>query len=216
MGQTILTSNQKSVLALVAQEQNLVHFYLSGGTALAEYYLHHRISDDLDFFILEKPDQLFLHKFAQEIKEKLGAQNLRYERLYERNQFFFQFPNAELKVEFTQYPFPQLDRPTKKDGVLIDSMRDIAANKLAAILDRFDPKDFVDLYLLLQTTSLETVRKDTEAKFGMKIDDVFLGGELAKVRRIEALPKMIKPLAIEELKTFFANKAKELSPNILL
>ena len=28
----------------------LATFYLTGGTALAEYYLHHRKSEDLDFF----------------------------------------------------------------------------------------------------------------------------------------------------------------------
>lgn len=216
MEQTILTPAQKAVIALVAQEQNLTHFYLTGGTALAEYYLQHRTSDDLDFFTLEKPDQLFLHTFAQRIQENLGAQHARYERLYDRNQFFFNFRNGELKVEFTQYPFPQLDRPTKKNGMPVDSIRDIAANKLVTLLDRFDPKDFVDLYFLLQTTDLKLIHKDAEKKFGMGIDNVFLGGELAKVRRIKTLPRMLKPLTIEKLKILFMNKAKELSPDILL
>lgn len=216
MEQTILTPAQKAVIDLVAKEQHLTHFYLTGGTALAAYYLQHRISDDLDFFNLEKPDQLFLHTFAQKIQKTLGAQNVRYERLYDRNQFFFTFPNEELKIEFTQYPFPQLDRPTKKDGILVDSIRDIAANKLVTILDRFDPKDFVDLYFFLQTTGLRFIQKDAETKFDMKIGDVFLGGELAKVRRIETLPKMLKPLTVEELKAFFTEKVKELSPNVLL
>jgi len=216
MEQTILTPAQKTVLALVAKEQNLAHFYLTGGTALTAYYLQHRISDDLDFFALEKPDHLFLQAFAQRIKEGLKAQDVRYERLYDRNQFFFYFPNGELKVEFTQYPFPQLTPPTKKDGILVDSMRDVTANKLVTLLDRFDPKDFVDLYFLLQITDLQPIQKDAETKFGMKIDNVFLGGELAKVRRIETLPRMTKPLTIEELKTFFTNKVKELAPNVLL
>lgn len=69
MEQGILTPAQKAVIDLVAKEQNLTHFYLTGGTALAEYYLQHRTSDDLDFFALEKPDQLFLRAFAQKIKE---------------------------------------------------------------------------------------------------------------------------------------------------
>ncbi|NTU74244.1 nucleotidyl transferase AbiEii/AbiGii toxin family protein [Candidatus Roizmanbacteria bacterium] len=30
------------------------HFYFTGGTALAEYYLNHRFSDDLDLFTTEK------------------------------------------------------------------------------------------------------------------------------------------------------------------
>jgi predicted nucleotidyltransferase component of viral defense system len=34
--------------------------------------------------------------------------------------------------------------------VRVDSEYDIAANKLMALVDRFDPKDCVDLYFLLQ------------------------------------------------------------------
>ncbi len=31
-------------------------FYLTGGTALSRAYLHHRYSDDLDFFVNQKED----------------------------------------------------------------------------------------------------------------------------------------------------------------
>lgn len=216
MEQTILTPAQKIVLALVAKEQRLASFYLTGGTALAGFYLRHRTSDDLDFFTHDVPDPLLHHEFAERIKKELGAASMRYERLYDRNQYFFQLPNEELKVEFTHYPFAQLEAPTPKDGVLIDSMRDIAANKLITILDRFDPKDFVDLFFIFQTRDLALVRKDAETKFDMKIGDIFLGSELAKVRRIETLPKMLKSLTIVELKAFFSDKARELSSNVLL
>ncbi len=36
-----------------------------------------------------------------------------------------------------------------------------------------------------------------------------------KVRRVEALPKMIKPLTIPELKSFFMKLAKSLAPEVL-
>ena len=84
-----------------------------------------------------------------------------------------------------------------------------------ALLERFDPKDFVDLFYLLQSTNLENIRKDAETKFGVKIGGIFLGGELAKVGRIEALPKMLKPLTIAELKEFFSRQIKSLSSEIL-
>lgn len=84
-----------------------------------------------------------------------------------------------------------------------------------AMLERFDPKDFVDLYYLLQDAELKKLREDAEKKFGVKIGGIFLGGELAKVRRIEALPKMLKPLTIDELKDFFSHQIKKLSPEIL-
>ncbi len=48
---TILSENQARILNLLASEKVITdNFYLSGGTALAEFYLLHRLSEDLDFF----------------------------------------------------------------------------------------------------------------------------------------------------------------------
>ena len=48
---SILSNNQKNILSLLAKEKIINNnFYLSGGTALAEFYLNHRLSEDLDFF----------------------------------------------------------------------------------------------------------------------------------------------------------------------
>ena len=48
---SILSDNQKNILSLLSKEKIISdNFYLSGGTALAEFYLNHRLSEDLDFF----------------------------------------------------------------------------------------------------------------------------------------------------------------------
>ncbi|TSC72909.1 MAG: hypothetical protein G01um101470_263 [Parcubacteria group bacterium Gr01-1014_70] len=39
---------------------------------------------------------------------------------------------------------------------------------------------------------------------------------VAKVRRVEALPRMIKPLDKDELRRFFTEEVKKLSPSIFL
>lgn len=216
MEQAILTTAQKIALATIGKENNFSDFYLSGGTALAAFYFQHRLSDDLDFFSFTDTDNVFLHGLADRLKIAIGATAVRYERPYDRNMFFFRMPEGgELKVEFTKYPFRQLEETEVKDGIRIDSIRDIAANKLMALVDRFDPKDFVDLYFLLQRFSLDAIRSDAEKKFNIKIGDIFLGSEFAKVKRIEALPKMVKPLTIEELKHFFSQHAKTLASVIL-
>lgn len=214
MEQTVLTPEQKKVIGLVADEPQLAGFYLSGGTALAAYYLGHRVSDDLDFFIAEKPDKIFLHAFIEKLRNELGAPPVRFERLYDRNQFFFQLGETELKIEFTQYSFRQLENTTRRDGIRVDSIRDLGANKLMAMLDRFEPKDYVDLFFLLRERTLEEIRQDAETKFGITVGAVFLGGELMKARRVQALPKMIRSLTVEELVAFFVERAKELSPEI--
>ena len=215
MESEILTLHQKTVLALVVEEIALGDFYLSGGTALAAYHLYHRKSEDLDFFTQNAVDTLFLHAFGERIKQSLEAEKVFFQRIYDRNLFQFSTSSGELKVEFTRYPFPQFEKPAIVADVRVDSLRDIAANKLMAMLDRFDPKDFADLFFILQQFSLETLRRDAEAKFGIIIDPIFLGSELVKVRRIEVLPRMLKPLILEQVKNFFLTEAKKLSSKVL-
>ncbi len=51
MAKTILSANQIKILEAISADNEICQsFYLTGGTALAEYYLQHRLSEDLDFF----------------------------------------------------------------------------------------------------------------------------------------------------------------------
>lgn len=217
MEQALLTPEQQTALSLVGGDPDLQMFYLSGGTALSAFYLRHRLSDDLDFFTQEPVRLVEVLSAIEEIRKAIGAKGVRADHLHDRHLFFFKFAGSELKMEFSRYPFKTLE-PTVEHpdyGVHIDSVRDLAANKLAAMLDRFDPKDFADLYFLLQERTLPDMRKDAQKKFGMTIGDLFLGSELSKVRRVEALPKMLKPLSIGELKAFFTDLARSLKPSVI-
>lgn len=76
MGQTILTPKQSEFLELAQSEGQIVkHFYLTGGTALAEFYLHHRLSEDIDLFsenqeINQSLTDVFLKKISSKLKVK--------------------------------------------------------------------------------------------------------------------------------------------------
>ena len=219
MEQSILTPAQKKVLELLGNHTILARqFYLSGGTALAEFYLKHRYSDDLDFFTDEKDfPQLEIEQFARDVQITLGAASFEYRRLYDRRMFFFALGQEELKIEFTFYPFPHLENPTIHNSVAIDSLSDITAGKFMALMDRTEPKDFVDFYFLMRYKDITTLRIQelVEKKFGMHIDPVTVGSEFAKVRNISRLPRMIQPLTIEELKAFFSDRMRELK-NVVL
>src|SRR3989344_5089593 len=55
MGKTILTPKQLDFLEFVQKEPFLIkNFYWTGGTALSEFYLKHRLSEDIDLFIEKK------------------------------------------------------------------------------------------------------------------------------------------------------------------
>ena len=68
-GRGLLTSIQRAFLKAFAGLPDQEHFYLVGGTALAEFYLGHRLSLDLDLFTAE--DALILPISYQ--VERFGA-----------------------------------------------------------------------------------------------------------------------------------------------
>lgn len=219
MEPTILTADQQKVLRLLTQKEGLRKmFYLTGGTALAGFYLYHRYSDDLDFFTdAQDFPQLAVEGFTQDIKKEVLAEEIEYKRLYDRRIFFFKKGSEELKVEFTQYPFKQINPSLDKNGCLVDSLEDISANKLMALIDRIEVKDFVDLYFIFkkENVTLPKLLELVNKKFNYKIDPVTLGSEFSKVQALKEVPRMIEKISLEELKLFFSDLAKELKPQIL-
>lgn len=217
MEQTILTDDQKKAIELFVESDIASEFYLAGGTALAEFYLQHRYSDDLDFFTENKEfPQLQVESLVKKIKEEIGATEITYRRLYDRRIFFLKKDNDVLKMEFSYYPFSHINNVSNKDGLRVDSLEDIASGKFMAMIDRIEPKDFVDLYFIFQETevSLEKLLKLVEKKFEFKIDPVVLGSEFAKIKMVDKLPRMIKPLTMKELKGVFSEYAKMLKLEI--
>ena len=57
---SILSEFQKETLSLFKKTPLAKSYYLAGGTALAEYYLHHRKSEDLDFFTQKEVKTYFM------------------------------------------------------------------------------------------------------------------------------------------------------------
>ena len=73
MGQTILTPHQSAVLEQAANELFITEqYYFTGGTALAECYLLHRYSKDLDFFTSDNVDEAPLDSFFERITSVVG------------------------------------------------------------------------------------------------------------------------------------------------
>ena len=219
MEQSILTPIQKETLLLLGRHKILAsQFYLSGGTALAEFYLKHRYSDDLDFFTDAKEfPQLEVEQFIQDVQTHVKATSIEYRRLYDRRVFFLLLGTEELKIEFTSYAFPRLEKPLMVDHVAVDSLADITAGKFMALMDRTEPKDFVDFYFLMRDKdiSIARIQEVVEKKFGMRIDPITMGSEFAKVRNISHLPRMLQPLTLEELKAYFTDRARELKDIVL-
>ena len=76
---SILSENQRLLLTLLSEDAPICKtFYLSGGTALAEFYLHHRFSEDLDFFSEEEFESEDVSAVLKKIQKAAGIISVRY------------------------------------------------------------------------------------------------------------------------------------------
>lgn len=148
----ILTAQQKTFLQEFVKADLQSAFRLTGGTALSAFYLEHRLSEDIDFFSSEKIPFYIPEEF---LKNLSFIEHITHTKLFDRNIFSLKLKdNASLKVEFTYYPLKNIEEPVRVDNLLIDSFLDIVVNKLCAIADRLDAKDYVDVYCALRNSDL--------------------------------------------------------------
>lgn len=217
MTNKILTQNQIVVLQKIGQIKFLTdNFYLTGGTALAAFYLHHRLSEDLDFFSEKEFDILNLDIFFNQLKKELGILKIDFQQSYNRNLFFLQFKDDVLKTEFTFFPFKRIENGFKENNIEIDGILDIAVNKLFTIYQRTKARDYIDLYFICEENgfSIDDLIKKARIKFDWHIDPIQLGTQFIKSKEADDLPKMIKKINNKEWQNFFIEEAKKLKKDI--
>lgn len=215
----ILTEHQRALLKAIGGNKALAKdFYLTGGTPLAAFYLHHRYSEDLDFFSEKEVDPRALHAFFKTQKRRLGITKIDFEQSYNRNLFFVHFGRTVVKTEFTYFPFPRIEKGTKQYGVSYDSLLDIAANKLFTVYQRTKMRDYIDLYCICQKENytIAELLKKARVKFDWHIDPLQLGAQFVKAREAGDPPRMLKKIPKKEWQDFFIKEAKKLEPKIFL
>lgn len=221
MGKTILTYKQLQLLGLLSNEKTFTErFYLTGGTALAEYYLHHRLSEDLDFFSEKEFEMLPIEVFLKKNQKILGFEKMQFNIAFNRNMFFLFFPkNYILKVEFTYFPFKLIAKFKTIDDLHIDSLLDIAVNKLFTIYQNPRSRDFIDLYIILKQEkwAIADLYKKAKIKFDWHVDPIKLADQFIKLKRLLKvdLPKMLVPFDRKKMEEFFLAEAKKLKKEIL-
>ncbi|MBI3290365.1 nucleotidyl transferase AbiEii/AbiGii toxin family protein [Candidatus Microgenomates bacterium] len=205
------TKEQQIILDEISKNEFIrSHFYFTGGTALSSVYLHHRYSDDLDLFSEEKFDNQTILTLVEEWGKK---NNFTLQARFAEVVYIFNltFKNkARLKVDFGWYPYKRLNKEKVLDGIEIDSLLDIAVNKLLTVSQRSDVKDFVDLYFLLQKFTIWDLIEGVRIKFRMKIEPLLLAADLLKIDDFKDMPRMIKLLSLKDLQAFYKNLAKKL------
>lgn len=190
------------------------NFYFTGGSALSVFYLNHRYSDDLDFFSEESFGDEIIDDFIGRISKLVGASH-RFTSIEKTR--IFEFEKAGkliIKIDFAHFPYPRLKEGKTYQGIRIDSLLDIAANKLLTINQRKNVKDYVDLFFLLKDFTVWDLLLAVEKKYQREIDLVLLAANLLIAEDFDYLPKMILPLEPSDLKKFFVEKGREIGSRL--
>lgn len=215
---SILNVNQQKLLSVISKNEDICKdFYFTGGTVLAEFYLQHRFSEDLDFFAEKEFEIMPLAAYFKSVQKKLAIEKVHFETHDDRNLFFFHLQSNEIiKTEFTFFPFPRIEKGKKINLLEIESLIDIAVNKLFTIYQKVRSRDFIDLYFILEEKKwdIADLIKKAKLKFDWHIDFLRLGSQFAQAQFVRDYPKMIKRINHKDWQDFFIAEAKKLKKDI--
>jgi len=211
----ILTPLQNKFIEILASLPDKDQFYLAGGTALAEYYLGHRLSFDLDFFTgmenLVLPTSYQIESASR--KKSLSLKVVR--RFSTFVEFLVEKDNESLKIDLALDSPYRFERPVlSSEGIFINDYADLRTDKLLAYFGRAEPRDAVDLYFILQKESPETLLEQAAQK-DPGFDVYFFAIALNRCEgfpdEIERWPvKMLQPFEPRSLKQRFLDWAVKL------
>ena len=136
----VLTDLQADILNTLFEEGiGELGYYLTGGTALSEFYLQHRYSDDLDLFTREERSLKKDYEDLSKVLTHLGHEIISAEIDDQFIRLFLspsETSREQLKIEFAR-DVPAMMSPANPFGkIVVDSFEDIAVNKICAILNR--------------------------------------------------------------------------------
>jgi predicted nucleotidyltransferase component of viral defense system len=208
----ILTPLQEKVLQVFFSVPELKKkFYLTGGTALAAFYLKHRLSEDLDLFTHSLP----IDSVERIIEDAWKKAKLKVKRERASATFRRYLIQNELQVDVVQDIDFRIGAPELRGTFMVDHTKNIAVNKVTAIYGRLEPKDYVDLYFLKKYQNfniLELLEWARQKDSG--IENFQWSKLIGAVDNFSVLPTLIKPLSLHELKAFFHSLREQILDNL--
>lgn len=180
-------------------------YYLAGGTALA-LEIGHRDSIDFDFFTPEPIDTALLYKKCEELF--LGHTLIRTQE--EFNTLSVLIDN-EVRLTFMTYAYPLVMPLITTEHISLSSLTDIGCMKMSAITSRSAYKDYVDLYVILQSISLTSLIDALRVKMPT-LDPILALKSLVYFDDINEEGIMYKtdPIPFSEIKADLERRVKEL------
>jgi predicted nucleotidyltransferase component of viral defense system len=125
-------------------------FYLTGGTAIHRFYYKYRISYDLDFF--SSSNETYYDE-VKEIMQKIVEKKIEFNIISKVRDFLRILVENELQVDFINDRVYRYGKSNIINGYKIDNVENILSNKICAIMDRDEEKDFFDLFVISKSLS---------------------------------------------------------------
>ena len=128
-------------------------FYLTGGTCLHRFHVEQRFSDDLDLFT---SDNNLYREDVRALTNGLRQAGIAFHIEVDTRDFVRMFVEHALKIDMVNDRVYRLgtNQPGPR-GIVLDSISNIAANKICAIMGRDEPKDVFDLYAIFKTSETD-------------------------------------------------------------
>ena len=115
-------------------------------------------------------------------------------------------------VDLVKEVVPQVSQEKHSfDGIVVDTLADITANKVCTVISRIEIKDYIDLYFLgragypLENYIALAQQKDTG------VSQATLAFVLSEVRLLKVPDFMIAPVSLVELQEYFHSLARKLA-----
>jgi len=192
-------------------------FCLTGGTALSAFFLKHRKSNDLDFFTSIENLVLPLSHALESSLRKEGLSVERARGLHSFVELFVASSDASTAIHLAlDSPF-RFEPPFESQEILglkIDSLVDIASNKMLALFGRAVLRDFIDVYFLVKEhfSKDELIKKAEQKDPGF--DLYWFGVAMERMKDFSDsssdIHLLLKPYPISDLKNFFDVWRKEI------
>ena len=205
----VLSATAQNSLAILGKSGFLKDAYLAGGSGLA-LHLGHRYSLDFDFFTHR-------HFESKDVTRKLMKIGKFEKNTFHSDTILGTFNSIKFSLFYLEYPLIQ--KPQLFLDIFIANPADIAAMKVAAIVDRGTKRDFIDLYFLVKEKyELEVILNFYDRKYQKLSENIYSilkGLKYFEDAEESEMPRMIKQVSWEEVKRFFEKKVVELGKKYL-
>jgi predicted nucleotidyltransferase component of viral defense system len=218
----VLTPLQRDFLHNFFAQPASAPFALHGGTALAAFYLRHRVSEDVDLFAVAplRDEELkyceildFGQRAALTAALSVGATSEHREPTALFHQIFLmRAGEPRLKIDMVRDPGPLFGDVQGFDDIRVSSLLDIAVSKVTAILGRLAARDYVDLCFLLHSGFEFEQLLELAKQKDLGLNEFYLGLAMKAVEKVSPadMPRMLMPIDLDEMKRFFVALAQDL------